>query len=123
MEKAYKMKALFKKYMDAGMVSEALMVGQNMVNRNIDDEESFALYFDLIMSLAENSEEINQERFVGQATGLLAYFAENAELNEEKVAYIKRKEIAIDNAKKTYLKRKLRKMMKLLIFLESLCQS
>lgn len=101
------MNELFNQYLEEGKVSEALLVGQNLFNRNIDNREVFDKYFALILSLIVDENVVDNERFIQQATAVLAYYAENAELTAEIIDDIKRKEKEIDNAKKNFLKMKI----------------
>ena len=45
--------ALFNEYKDAGKISEALMVGRNMVNQEPNNVEKFSEYLELLLSLSE----------------------------------------------------------------------
>lgn len=114
------MKELFKQYLKKERISEALLVGQNILNKDINDFECFDLYFNLIMSLAKSEEEHDRERFIKQATGTLTFFAENADLNANLVEYIKCKETEIDDARKELLKTEISKNDEALTVLKKL---
>ena len=80
---------LFNKYKDAGKISEALMVGRNMVNQEPKSIEKFSMYLELILSLAEKLPSLDERReFIGQANVTLAFFEENADLSIELVEKI-----------------------------------
>ncbi|OBR94151.1 MULTISPECIES: hypothetical protein [Clostridium] len=80
---------LFNEYKDAGKISEALMVGRNMVNQDHGDVEKFSTYLELLLSLAERLPSLDERKqFVGQANVTLAFFEENADLNVELVEKI-----------------------------------
>lgn len=98
------MKELFKNYLEEGKISEALMIGQNILNKDINDTDIFNKYFDLLISLGTNNDPSNCERFLQQATALLAYYAENADLTLEKIEDIKNKENILDGKKQSLVK-------------------
>lgn len=78
------MNSLFLQYKDAGKITEALLVGRNMVNKNPGDDECVSAYVDLLLSLAEKLPSLNERKtFIGQASVTLSFYEENAELTEE----------------------------------------
>jgi hypothetical protein len=77
------MMTLFNNYRSSGKISEALLVGQNMFNRNPANPEVFSAYFDFLCSLAETLPSLEEKQdFANRATVALAFYAENAELDE-----------------------------------------
>ena len=92
------MKELFLKYKSESKISEALLVGQNLFNKNGADKECFEMYFALLIELAAKSENYAYgERYLQQATAALTYFAENVDIDEQTVDYIKEKEAELDD--------------------------
>lgn len=83
---------LFLRYMKSGETKRALLVGQNMVNRNPGDKECFEAYFDYLISLAQNKDLLTTKSFLQQATGALAFFSESVEMDEDFVEFIMNKE-------------------------------
>ena len=81
---------LFEKYLSSGMFYEALMIGQNLFNKNNSNKEIFEKYFNLLISFAADSEKTIDERnaFLSQAVTVLDFFCENVELNENIIEYI-----------------------------------
>ncbi len=74
---------LFNKYKDSSHITEAILVGRNLFNRNPGNKNIFGAYYDLLCSLAENLPLLSERKnFVGQAKVALAFFAENANLDE-----------------------------------------
>lgn len=47
------MLSLFEKYKNDGKITEALLVGRNLFNRNSGDEIIFSAYFEYLCTLAE----------------------------------------------------------------------
>lgn len=83
------MLTLFHQYKDSNRITEAVLVGRNLFNRNHSREDIFTEYFDLLCSLAENLPSlVERKEFAGQASVALAFFSENAEISEEIVAHI-----------------------------------
>lgn len=77
------MLTLFHQYKDSNRITEAVLVGRNLFNRNSGREDVFTEYFDLLCSLAENLPSLAERKeFAGQASVALAFFSENAELSE-----------------------------------------
>lgn len=95
------MNSLFLEYKEAGKITEALLVGRNMVNKNPGDDESVCAYVDLLLSLAEKLPSLSERKsFIGQANVTISFYEENAELTPEiidKIATYRRKmgEIAV----------------------------
>lgn len=80
------MMELFDKYKDSNHVTEAVLVGRNLFNRNPADKDVFSAYFDLLCSLAENLPLLSERKnFAGQAGVALAFFSENTNLDENTV--------------------------------------
>ena len=78
------MNSLFLEYKEAGKITEALLVGRNMVNKNPGDDECVSAYVDLLLSLAEKLPSLNERKnFIGQANVALSFYEENAELTPE----------------------------------------
>ena len=50
------MKSLFYYYKETGQTRKALLVGQNMVNKNPSDSDCFIAYFDYLLLLAGNED-------------------------------------------------------------------
>jgi hypothetical protein len=83
------MNPLFLKYKNSGKITEALLVGRNMVNKNPGDDEGVSEYVDLLLSLAEKLPSLNERKtFVGQANVTLSFYEENAELTPEVIEKI-----------------------------------
>lgn len=75
---------LFNEYKNAGKMSEALLVGRNMVNRNPSNIEMFRAYMDLLISLSEQLPSLaDRKSFIGQANVTLAFFEENVEITSD----------------------------------------
>ena len=83
---------LFYDYCAAGKTKQALLVGQNMVNRNPGDKKIFNAYFDYLLSLARDGKGDNANVLLQQASGLIALFSENVELDNTIVDLIIKKE-------------------------------
>lgn len=89
---------LFLQYMKRGEAKRALLVGQNMVNRNPADKKCFEAYFDYLLSLAQNKEISMAKSFLEQANGALVFFSENIEMDELSVEFIIQKERELNQA-------------------------
>ena len=77
------MLSLFRKYVDSGKIKEAIMVGQNMINKAPGDKSSFELYFSFLCKLAETLPSLDERiQFFDQANVLLSFHIENAKLDE-----------------------------------------
>lgn len=80
------MMELFNQYKDSNHITEAILVGRNLFNRNPANKDIFLAYFDLLCSLAENLPLLSERKnFAGQAGVALAFFSENANLDEAAV--------------------------------------
>jgi len=83
------MLSLFESYKDANKITEAVMVGRNLFNRNPQSQEVFSAYFDYLCKLAETlPNPADKHDFAAQAGVSLAFYSENAELDENMVASI-----------------------------------
>lgn len=113
------MNSLFFEYKDAGMITEALLVGRNMVNKNPSDNEGVDAYINLLLYLAKKLPSLEERKsFVGQASATLSFYEENADLTPEiieKVTQYRSKlgEIAveIDNEEMTKSKNNLQQIV------------
>lgn len=80
------MLSLFEKYKNDGKITEALLVGRNLFNRNSGDEIIFSAYFEYLCTLAETLPSLaDRINFAEQASLALAFYSENAELTSESV--------------------------------------
>lgn len=80
---------LFNSYKNAGKISEALLVGRNIFNRNSGDMTVFDTYYDFLCVLAEKLPSLeDRTAFTEQASVALAFFSENIEMNDDIVANI-----------------------------------
>lgn len=80
------MLSLFEKYKNDGKITEALLVGRNLFNRNSGDEIIFSAYFEYLCTLAETLPSLaDRINFAEQASVALAFYSENAELTSESV--------------------------------------
>lgn len=96
------MMELFEKYKDSNHVTEAVLVGRNLFNRNPADKDVFSAYFDLLCSLAENLPLLSERKnFSGQAGVALAFFSENANLDENTVNDISTYEQRLNTIRRT----------------------
>lgn len=83
------MLSLFESYKNANKITEAILVGRNLFNRNPQSQEVFAAYFDYLCMLAETlPNPADKQDFVAQAGVSLAFYSENAELNEDLVVLV-----------------------------------
>lgn len=83
---------LFQEYVSQKQYAEALLVGQNIFNKNSDDVQVFQAYFNLVISLGNGLDENTDEerlQYLQQATLLLTYFSENVVMSKEMVNQIK----------------------------------
>lgn len=81
--------SLFKKLKEAGKISEALLVGRNIFNRNPGNAEVFDEYFSYLCTLAETLPSLaDRTEFANQASIVLSYFIENTDITEDKIADI-----------------------------------
>jgi len=80
---------LFESYKDANKITEAVLVGRNLFNRNPQSQEVFSAYFDYLCNLAETlPNQADRHDFATQAGVSLAFYSENADLDENVVASI-----------------------------------
>lgn len=80
---------LFGKYVSEGKVFEALVVGQNLINKNCDIHTA-TKYINYLLKLSDEASFMTQKlSYVNRADTILEYFAENAELNEATVMFIR----------------------------------
>lgn len=80
------MMTLFKQYIDENRITDALLVGRNMLNKNMGNMEVFKAYFEYLCHLAHVLPAIvERQSFAEQASIALAFFSENAELDDEVV--------------------------------------
>lgn len=86
------MKDLFLSYKEQNMISEALIVGQNMFNRFPGNVEYFNLYFDLLVELAHRGDVEQRSRFLQNAMTAVAAFSESVELTPDIVDDVRVKE-------------------------------
>ena len=88
-----RMKQLFNSYIAQGKIKEALIVGQNALNRGSCNLDIFNMYYDLLMELYNNADNHNIKMdYWQQASAALAFFSDNAELDESTVSDILEKE-------------------------------
>lgn len=81
--------SLFKKFKEAGKISEALLAGRNIFNRNPGNAEVFEEYFSYLCSLSETLPSLaDRTDFANQAGVVLSYFIENADITEDKITDI-----------------------------------
>ncbi len=93
---------LFFEYKDASKISEALLVGKNMVNKNPGNYEMFQAYVGLLFSLAEKLPSLPERKeFAGQAEIALAFFEENADLSPDIIMAINRYKQKLADAMKS----------------------
>lgn len=83
------MNLLFNEYKEAGKITEALIVGKNMVSKNPEDAEGVTAYIELLLSLAEKLPSLEERKnFVGQANLILSFYGEHAEITKEVIEKI-----------------------------------
>ena len=81
--------SLFKKLKEAGKISEALLAGRNIFNRNPGNAEVFDEYFSYLCTLAETLPSLaDRTDFANQASVVLSYYIENTDITEDKIADI-----------------------------------
>lgn len=91
------MLSLFEKYKNDGKITEALLVGRNLFNRNSGDEKIFSSYFEYLCTLAETLPSLaDRINFAEQASVALAFYSENAELTSESVDALSGQQQRID---------------------------
>ena len=76
--------SLFNEYKNTGRITEALMIGRNMVNKSPDNLEYIDTYTDLLFSLAEKLPSINERKiFIDQLNIAITFFEENTKLTKD----------------------------------------
>lgn len=91
------MLSLFEKYKNDGKITEALLVGRNLFNRNSGDEKIFSACFEYLCTLAETLPSLaDRINFAEQASVALAFYSENAELTSESVDALSGQQQRID---------------------------
>lgn len=91
------MLSLFEKYKNDGKITEALLVGRNLFNRNSGDEKIFSAYFEYLCTLAETLPSLaDRINFAEQASVALAFYSENTELTSESVDALSGQQQRID---------------------------
>ena len=101
---------LFEEYTKNGKITEALLAGRNLFNRNPGDEKIFSAYFSYLCTLAETLPAFaDRKNFAEQANVALAFYSENAMLTKEFVEgfsiYQQRLNVILENIKKTTMER------------------
>lgn len=87
---------LFQKYLHDGRITEALLVGQNMVDKTIN-RECFEAYENLLIRLAEEATDPSMSlRYIEQAENTLARFAVNAQMDGDLVEFLIAKQHHLD---------------------------
>ena len=67
-KEAVTMLSLFEKYINENRITEAILVGQNMLNKNPGDKTVFDAYFSFLCKLAETLPALEERKqFVDQA--------------------------------------------------------
>ena len=95
---------LFEKYKNDNKIEEALLVGKNVLNKNPANEKAFTPYFDFLCFLAENLPMMEERKeFAAQAAGALAFFEENAELDDAMVNMISDCHRRLDRLESSFL--------------------
>lgn len=96
------MMELFEHYRESEQFTNAVLVGRNLFNRNPTNKDVFSAYFDLLCSLAEKLPSLSERKnFAGQAAVALAFFSENANLDESTVNGINEYENRLSNISHT----------------------
>lgn len=73
---------LFNEYKNSGKITETLLIGRNMLNKNPTNNEMFRAYMDFLLYLADKLPLLTDRRnFIGQANITLAFYEENADLS------------------------------------------
>lgn len=80
---------LFTKYASEGKIAEAIMIGQNMVNKNPGEKYEFEAYFDYLCKLAEQHSSLDERKaFLSQANTVLSFYVDNTTLDEDAILTI-----------------------------------
>ena len=83
------MLSLFDSYKNSNKITEAVLVGRNLFNRNPQSQEIFAAYFEYLCMLAETlPNSADRQDFAAQAGVSLAFYSENADIDEDLIALI-----------------------------------
>ncbi|MHB8061190.1 MAG: hypothetical protein ACYDG2_00940 [Ruminiclostridium sp.] len=83
------MMTLFNQYKDSGKITETLLIGRNVLNKNPSDNKAFDMYFGFLCMFAESLPILSEKKaFAEQADILLALYAENAELSDVVISNI-----------------------------------
>lgn len=91
------MLSLFENYKSEGKITEALLVGRNLFNRNPADEQIFSAYFAYLCTLAETLPSFaDRANFAEQANVVLAFYTENAILTSDTVEALSQHQKRID---------------------------
>ena len=88
---------LFENYKNKGQTKQALLVAQNLLNKNPNDTDIFVSFFDYLLNLAEENDTIQlANTFLNQASGVLEFFSENTEIDKDVVELILAKEESLN---------------------------
>lgn len=79
---------LLKKYIDEGNLPNAILVAQNLFNKNKGDRKVFDTYFSLLYEAANKNFD-NADKFIEQMISVLSIYSENAELDEVTIQNIR----------------------------------
>jgi hypothetical protein len=83
------MLTLFNSYKDLGRISETLLIGQNLFNKNPSNDEVFNAYFDFLCMLADALPSIYERKDFAERAGIvLAFYGENAVLSDDVIENI-----------------------------------
>ena len=88
---------LFKKYIYADEITNALLVGQNIFLKNKGNQEIFALYFDLLLYVADKNPK-SAEKYLEQAVNILSLFSENVDIDESQIQYVRECEAKLNSS-------------------------
>lgn len=89
---------LFEQFKAENKITDAILVGKNLFNKNPDNYDVFNSYFDFLCYLAEMLPDIEERKmFADQANTALAFYAENAELTKDMVEHIDASETRLNN--------------------------
>ncbi len=92
------MMTLFRQCIAENRITDALLVGRNMLNKNMGNIEAFNAYFNFLCDLANRLPAIaDRQSLAGQAGVALAFFSENAELSDDVVSSINAAQRELDD--------------------------
>lgn len=92
---------LFNKYKKNNEISKAILIINNLFNKNPNNSEIFEEYFNLLYFLAENLPNLAEKKdCINQLEVILSFYSENTELNEDVVSKIDILKQKIENVKK-----------------------